>query len=479
MNLEKIPNNEVQEFLAAVQKEIKAKEIHETILLELYHHIEDAASSNMENGFTKEEAWHFALISMGDASQIGKELNQTHQKRNPLFPLLIIGISFLIALLGNLKTPRPYGIPHHFQRNQFLYLTYGGLLLLFFIKSGSFIFKHRKGVFQVFWGIWGIYGFAWGITRFFQTFHIDGDFLYPCYFLVNRAYTTLYAFSLLSIVMLAYYESFLFIQDETTERNMGVYSKMAMISKLKISCYSMLLFSIICFLDQHILGAYGLSAVFILTLSFIGVILFSDRNCLKVKCGKVACALGIFCLFYLPFIQSEFTTYQRETQAARSNSDLPFRDNMQIQSLLKKAQNWGMADISAFRMEVDTQLEDILPQYYQIDYRIAYWILKYGIFPAAFLLIGVLTLYFILWKATQTICNRTYRLFAYACFFCLILQFVLYFIGNLGFQFTWFCNFPIISEGISSITGNILLIGVILIFYRYDRVLTIQFSHSG
>lgn len=455
MNLEKIPNYEVQEFLKTVQKEIKAKEIHETVILELYHHIEDSASYNMENGLTEEEAWHFALESMGNASLIGKELNRAHQKRNPILPLSIIAISFLIALLGNLRAPRSYGIPHHFQRSQFLYLAYGGLLLLFFIKSGSFILKNVKRVFNVFWGIWGIYGFSWGIIQFFQALHMEGDFLYPCYILVNCTYTVLYAFTLLNILILAYYE-------------------ISMESKLKNSYYSILLFAIICFLDKHILANYGLSAVFILMLGFIGVIFSSYRNCLKIKCIKIACTLGIFCLFYFPFIQSELTTYQKEMQVELSFDD---NDNILIQSLLGKAQFWGMADISAFHMKEDTQLEDILPQYYQIDYRIAYWILKYGIFPAIFILIGVLRLYFTLWRVTQMICNRTYRLFAYACLFCLILQFSFYFIGNLGFQLAWFCNFPIISEGISSITVNIILIGTILIFYRYDMVLTVNFSH--
>lgn len=447
MNLEKIPNNEVQEFLKTVQKEIKAKEIHHTVILELYHHIEDAASCNIENGLTEEEAWHLALISMGNASQIGKELNHTHQKRNPILPLFIIGISFFIAILEKLRTPRPYGIPHHFQRNQLLYLAYGGLLLLFFIKLGPFIFKHIKKVFSVFLGIWGIYGFSWGIIQFFQALHMEGNFLYPCYILVNYNHTVLYSFTLLNILFLTYCE-------------------ITMKSKSKTSYDSILLFAIICFLDKHILAKYGLSAVFILMLSFIGVILFSYKNGLKIKCIKVICTFGIFCLFYLPFLQSELTIYQNEMQAEQFSND-----NILIQSLLEKAQTWGTADISAFCTEKDTQLEKIMPQYYQIDYRIAYWILKYGIFPAAFILIGVLGLYFILWTATQTICNRTYRLFAYACFFCLTLQFLLYFIGNLGFQLAWFCNFPIISEGISSITVNILLIGVILIFYCYDRVL--------
>ncbi len=134
-----IPYYEVQEFLKIVQKELKEKEVQETVILELYHHIKDSAFYNMENGLKEEEAWHVALEFMGNPSLVGKELNHSHQKRK----------SFLIAILGNLRTLRPYGISHHFQRNQFLYLIYGGFLLLFFIKLGSFLFKHVKGMVQI------------------------------------------------------------------------------------------------------------------------------------------------------------------------------------------------------------------------------------------------------------------------------------------------------------------------------------------
>ena len=126
MKIEEISNHYVQDFLRAVQKEIKAKEVHEKILLELYWHIEDAAFYYMENGMQEEEAWNFAVKSMGNASSIGKELNQTYQKRNPFFPLFIIGISFLIAVIGMIRVIKPYGIFHLFCQKKFLFLIYGG-----------------------------------------------------------------------------------------------------------------------------------------------------------------------------------------------------------------------------------------------------------------------------------------------------------------------------------------------------------------
>lgn len=191
----------------------------------------------------------------------------------------------------------------------------------------------------------------------------------------------------------------------------------------------------------------------------------------KSKFLKIFSVLGIFCFFYAPFIHSELTIYQNAS-LERTYLD----DNVLIQSLLKKAQNWGTADIS-LNAEEQIPFEDILPKYYQIDYRIAYWILKYGIFPASILLFTVLGLYIILWNTIHKISNKTNRFLSYACFFCLALQFTLYLIGNFGFQLGWFCSFPILSEGISSMTVNIIFIGVILTLYRHDTIFSLHTSY--
>ncbi len=451
MKIEEISNHYVQDFLRAVQKEIKAKEVHEKILLELYQHIEDAAFYYMENGMQEEEAWDFAVKSMGNASSIGKELNQTYQKRNPFFPLFIIGISFLIAVLGMIRVIKPYGIFHLFCQKKFLFLIYGGLLLLFIIYSGTIIFKYINFIRTFLFFIWGIYGSAWGIMALFRVFHREGNFLYPCYILINYCYTALYALSLLTILLLVFYE--LNIKKE-----------------IKNSYKSICFFTMVCFLDRQILGSYVLSAVIILTISFIIFLLYFDGNDKRRKWIKISLVLGIFCFFYTPFIYSEITIYQN-AKLENNNSE----DSILVQSLLKKATNWGTADL-VLNTEEQTIWEDSLPKYYQIDYRVTYWILKYGIFPALLLLGIVFGLYIILWDTICKINNKTNRLLASSCFFCLILQFILYLAGNFGFQLGWFCNFPIISEGVSSITVNSIFIGIILTFYRYDRIWNINFS---
>ena len=96
--IEYTKNPEVIQYLEAVKNEIREKDIQESLLLELYQHMEDSATEQIENGMSEEAAWHYALASMGDATETGIALNRVHQKRSPLLPLFITGISVFIAL---------------------------------------------------------------------------------------------------------------------------------------------------------------------------------------------------------------------------------------------------------------------------------------------------------------------------------------------------------------------------------------------
>ena len=41
--------------------------------------------------------------------------------------------------------------------------------------------------------------------------------------------------------------------------------------------------------------------------------------------------------------------------------------------------------------------------------------------------------------------------------------------GNFGFQFAWFPAFPFLSEGLASISTNMVLAGMIASAYSYDH----------
>lgn len=184
------------------------------------------------------------------------------------------------------------------------------------------------------------------------------------------------------------------------------------------SLLNILLFAIICFFDKQILSDYGFSVVWILMFSFIGVIFFSYKNCIKVKCIKAVCILGIFCFFTLFLLRKNLLLIKKKYKQ-NNLLMIPFKFNL----CLKNSSTLGNGRYFSFWEEgkytTRRSSSSILPNW------LSHCILDFKI-----------------WNFSSSI----------------------YFAGNLGFQLAWFCNFPIISEGVRSITANIILIIKILFF---------------
>ena len=119
----------------------------------------------------------------------------------------------------------------------------------------------------------------------------------------------------------------------------------------------------------------------------------------------------------------------------------------------------------------EPSLPNILPQNYLGNYRISWWILRYGWVPALLLTALVLALPVLALGTAFRIKNRLGRAVAFAGGLVFTIQTVLYLIENFGFQFGAFSNLPFVSEGIVSITGSAVLAGMILSAYRFDIVM--------
>ncbi len=72
-------NKMVNEFLKTVCGEIRYKKIHGAIQEELKLHIDDLAEEYRCRGYADEEAISKAVLSMGDAKDLGKSLNKQHK----------------------------------------------------------------------------------------------------------------------------------------------------------------------------------------------------------------------------------------------------------------------------------------------------------------------------------------------------------------------------------------------------------------
>lgn len=72
-------HNDKEEFLQKVLSYIKLPFDREDIYNELNNHMEDHINDYMEEGYTNEEAIENVIEVMGDATDLGKELNQMHK----------------------------------------------------------------------------------------------------------------------------------------------------------------------------------------------------------------------------------------------------------------------------------------------------------------------------------------------------------------------------------------------------------------
>lgn len=119
----------------------------------------------------------------------------------------------------------------------------------------------------------------------------------------------------------------------------------------------------------------------------------------------------------------------------------------------------------------NVSFKDILPQHYHNNYRFTFWILSYGWVPAIILITFVIGLFAMLFVVSSKIKNKLGATLSFSCSVCLGIQMILYLLGNFGYQYGFFSTLPFISEGLSSITTNMILVGMILSAYRYDNVI--------
>lgn len=86
-------NLKIKEYMDTVCKQIKFKEVHEDIKLELEDHILELTDEYISQNVPEDEAINKALSHMGDAVTVGKQLNNSH-KAKPEWSLLILTMLF-------------------------------------------------------------------------------------------------------------------------------------------------------------------------------------------------------------------------------------------------------------------------------------------------------------------------------------------------------------------------------------------------
>lgn len=87
-------NERVRSYIKRVCSQIKFRDIHHEIRLELETHIQEIAEEHLANGFSEDEAIEQAMKQMGDPDTVGEQLNKVH-KPKPEWSILLISLLFL------------------------------------------------------------------------------------------------------------------------------------------------------------------------------------------------------------------------------------------------------------------------------------------------------------------------------------------------------------------------------------------------
>lgn len=88
----------IQEYLRAIEEQIRWKRARPVVALELQRHLEDQRDAFLEEGSTPKDAERLAVEEMGDPVSVGAELDHIHRPK-PQWGLL--GLTVLLAIIGS------------------------------------------------------------------------------------------------------------------------------------------------------------------------------------------------------------------------------------------------------------------------------------------------------------------------------------------------------------------------------------------
>lgn len=482
-------NDDVRQFMQDVQDQIQYKPIVPELCSELYQHMEERQEEYMDQGMDQEKAARAALQDLGDPSEIGVRLNQIHRVENPGF--LLWGILALVVMGGI------YQITYHIQ--SYWYAEgFAAVQLIYLIKENIHIMM--------------------GIPLLFAVIYLG----YP--WLIKHCLRLLKGFLVYSIIvfLLNLLNMAGFTQDNLRPFLWNIYMlelpilmlsvPMLMIFSYKIRNkwrYSFLIsiavYAVIAFFGGHRSGGFVgfIYQVIFLIASFFMFLFMAYKRFFSENRKKSMIAATLLCVTVLSVwgaykwesLEYYFKQcFYPDTVANDHLSDA--YNSLLIKDLLSRADLIGEVELSEQEMlsyfdyswyydgiiRVDNRewrrepaelsgLEDILPQHYHNNYMIAYFILSYGWLPGIFLFLLLSGICFWLFSIALQIRNPIGQLIALSAVLCITLQTALYIMGNLGYQFGYFCVLPYLSEGKVNHITNILLTGILLSAFRYDKVI--------
>jgi len=473
----------VKEFLGTVQEQICYKPVRKAACKELEDHLEDKAEEYIRSGMSEEMATVQAVKEMGDPAAVGVKLNEAYSiQKDYKLPGLI-----LLAVLGGMISNWVYGYGFFYSD----YFILGiGVLFIVTVYGYRFCAGHIRILTAAAIG----YGAAWGSYSVIQEIlrrnykrgieeivwqlnaHLS-DFLFN---IIYKLFSMTLRFNGLFFVI-PLCAVLLYRGGNKKVSGLAASGALIFLTTAGAAAYPAI--------------GYMLAAIVIVIISYFGLSLAAvgkDKKILLPVFVTLACflVLAIGEGSELKTRAELFLTPEKQAVSIWEDG----YNGVLIKELLGRAEIFGSIGLTEeeiqeygtgdWYFENDAEdfyrpiirkehpgIEDILPQHYLNNYRIAYVIVKYGWAAGILFLAGLGGMAGLCFYTTFRIRNRLGFLMAFGSSMVLTMQIIFYILGNFGYQFGMFPNLPFISEGIVSIVVNMTLAGLILSAYRYDRVI--------
>lgn len=406
--------NSASDFLNAVQNEIKWKRAKKAATQEIAEHISDQYDALREKGLDDEEALKKTLSELGDAKQIGERLNNLHKPKTNWLLMLITVANICVGVLVD-----------------FLFIDKGIAPLAFSIIVGLAIMVIINFLDYTI------------LIRFPKTFYFILAFITVVVFsydtrnglnMIGYSYTfyLLLLFPIINVSIAFYLQK---LNIEIGLLLLSIFLLPPLIIAALISSIPVLIYLIV---SDSILIAYVLKNKWFS---------FNRMVIVGTVCMLIIAVLGLFCIDLWTDMWHNFFSFQ---------------DNFLSEYVRQTLCNASFLDSSL----ISTDLFAGTQEY--ILFRLAS---QYGtvVFVAVAILAGVIS--YITYKVVKRQTSNFGILVSTMCLSMLDIQFVLAFLGNLGFiNGKYIMPFPFISSGGIYTIFNLFLIGVILSVCRFEDI---------
>jgi len=135
-------NKRILNYINDVCAQIKFREVHPEVKLELKTHLHEVADEYLSSGFSEDEAVGKAIAQMGSAAVVGKQLNRVHKSRPEwsivTLSLLFVGLGLLAIYFIERQVLFP-GAPIHLFAKSLIFTIIGEA-----VAAGLYLFDYRK-----------------------------------------------------------------------------------------------------------------------------------------------------------------------------------------------------------------------------------------------------------------------------------------------------------------------------------------------